>query len=228
MSGTHRDYYAGHVMDRVNQIQLAVIGLGIAILAINYLSLVTFDSDVLTSPLFWQRLVLLMLVILFASYTALVYNAYPVRMRNSESDRIVGGYPIRIFALFLIDIFQVAIAAGMFGVLFVPGAYQLHSSELCGAGLAAQGCIGFSEHAIEMIFVLGAFWHLSATAWYAISDGVGVRDVRVHGAFAVVYAGLVSVSYHVDWFGPWIAAGSFAAVLLALFLVQGQRWLSDD
>jgi|GEM_PF-4407983 len=40
MTTEDREYYAGHVMDRVNQIQLAVIGIGIAMLAINYLGLV--------------------------------------------------------------------------------------------------------------------------------------------------------------------------------------------
>lgn len=221
----HRQYYAGHVMDRVNQIQLAVIGIGIAILAINYLGLVTVEVAVLFSAAFWQRVVLLLLVIVFSSYTALVYNAYPVQIHEPGAGHVKGSYPMRIFALFLLDIFQVTVAACMFGVLFIPDAVQLLESPRCAGGVASQACLGLPRFAIEMIFALGVLWHLAVAAWYAIADGLGQRDFPVHVVFALVYVALGALGFHFAWFDAWIAALAFAGVLATLFLVQGRRWL---
>ncbi len=226
MSSEHREYYAAHVMDRVNQIQLAVIGIGIAILAINYLGLVAIEFDVLQSEYYWQRLTLLLLVIVFASYTALVYNAYPVQARSSEGARSRVGYPLRVYSLFLLDIFQVTLAACMFGVLFIPEAVQLLDSDNCIDDFTSEKCLGLPEYGIEIIFALGALWHLSVSAWYAIADGFKVRDVPVHAIFAAVYVAMALI-HQVDWFGVWSAAAGFALVLIALFVVQGRRWLGE-
>lgn len=225
MNTDHRQYYAGHVMDRVNQIQLAVIGIGIAILAINYLGLVTVEIGVLFSPSFWQRVSLLLLVIVFSSYTALVYNAYPVQIHEPGNGHVKGSYPVRIFALFLLDIFQVTVAACIFGVLFIPDAAQLLASPQCSEGFASKQCLGLPELGIEMIFVLGAVWHLAVGVWYAIADGFRVRDIPVHSVFAVIYVLLALASFHFQWFGAWIAAAAFCVVLALLFFAQGRRWL---
>lgn len=225
MSKVDKEYYAGNAMPPVNQIQLSVIALGITILAINYISLATFDSKVLTEVVFWQRLILLMLVILFSCYTALVYNAYWHSERPDNKEKIFPDNPLRIFALFLIDVFQVAVAAGMFGVLFIPDAFQLQVTGPCRQELTAPGCLGLSGHTVLMIFSLGALWHGTAVAWYAICDRAGALDVGIHAIFSFVYLALALGSHFLGGLHPWIAAGAFAAVLTALFLVQGQRWL---
>ncbi len=225
MTTEDREYYAGHVMDRVNQIQLAVIGIGIAMLAINYLGLVTVEAGVLGSSAYWQRIILLLLVILFACYTALVYNAYPIQVGKSDTSPVRGRYPTRIFSLFLLDIFQVTLAACMFGVLFIPDARQLIGGEYCVTSLEGPNCLGLPEYALETIFVLGALWHLTAAVWYWIADGLRVHDVPVHCLFAIVYLGLAAASYLLAWFDPWVGAGGFLLVLSCLFLVQGSRWL---
>jgi len=226
MSAADRAYYAGHVMERVNQIQMAVIGIGIAILAINYLGLVTADISVLKSSVFWQRVILLLLVIVFSSYTALVYNAYPVQLSDQQRKEARGGRPTRIFALFLLDIFMVTLAACMFGVLFIADAVQLLASPPCAEGIASRLCLGLPLLGIEMIFLLGAAWHLLTAAWYAIADGIGVRDVAVHLGFSAIYVLLAVVNWGLDWFGPWLATASFALILTALFMIQGRRWLA--
>lgn len=225
MNTDHRQYYAGHVMERVNQIQLAVIGIGIAILAINYLGLVTVEIGVLFSPAFWQRVILLLLVIVFASYTALIYNAYPVQVHEPGYGQVKGSYPARIFALFLLDILQVTVAACMFGVLFIPDAVQLLESPQCSEGVVSQQCLGLPELGVEMIFALGAIWHLAVAAWYAVADGLRIRDIPVHATFALIYVLLASASFQFDWIGPWIAAAAFCVVLVLLFFAQGWRWL---
>lgn len=225
MNSDHRQYYAGHVMDRVNQIQLAVIGIGIAILAINYLGLVTVEVGVLFSSAFWQRVALLLLVIVFSSYTALVYNAYPVQIHRSGAGPVKGSYPARIFTLFLLDIFQVTVAACMYGVLFIPDAVQLLESPRCAEGVMSQSCLGLPELGIEMIFALGVLWHLAVAAWYALADGLGKGDISVHVVFALLYVLLASISFYFAWFDAWIAAAAFGVVLASLFLVQGRRWL---
>lgn len=225
MNTDHRQYYAGHVMDRVNQIQLAVIGIGIAILAINYLGLVTVDVAVLSNPSFWQRVTLLLLVIVFSSYTALVYNAYPVQVQRLGNKPVKGGYPVRIFVLFLLDIFQVTVAACMFGVLFIPDAVQLLESRQCTDGFASRQCLGLPEFGVEMIFALGALWHLAVAAWYAIADGLKIRDIPIHIAFVAIYVALSTLSFHIEWFDAWAAAASFCLVLALLFFAQGRRWL---
>lgn len=227
MNIAHRKYYTRHVMDRVNQIQLAVIGIGIAILAINYLGLMTAEIDVLSSPPFWQRVILLLLVILFSSYTALVYSAYLIRVDDPETSHIKGGHPVRILTLFLLDIFQATVTACMFGVLFIPDAVQLLSSPPCSEQLISQQCLGLPELAIEMIFLLGAAWHVLVTAWYVVADGFRKPDVRNHCCFASIYVLLALASFFFDWFNPWIAAASFSVVLISLFVVQGRRWLEE-
>lgn len=225
MNTDPRQYYTSHLMDSVNQIQLAVIGIGIAILAINYLGLVTVEIDVLFTPPFWQRVILLLLVIAFASYTALVYKAYPIKIHKRRESPIRGSDPVRIFTLFLLDIFQVTLAACMFGVLFVPDAAQLLDSRKCSVGLASQQCLGLPELGIEMIFALGALWHVTVAVWYGLVDGFTERDAGVHSIFALGYVLLVAVSFYFQWFDAWIAAGSFSVVLIALFFVQGRYWL---
>jgi len=224
MSRDHREYYARHVMERVNQIQLAVIGIGIAILAINYLGLVTARFVVLESEYYWQRLILLLLVIVFASYTALVYNAYPVQRRKPDQSPTRVGYPIRIYSLFLLDIFQVTLAACMFGVLFIPDAAQLVNSGSCSDEITSADCLGLPKRGIEIIFVLAALWHLSVAAWYGIADGLKARDVPVHGVFGLAYVALAAI-YQWDVVGVWAAVLGFALLLTALFVVQGRRWL---
>lgn len=226
MTTDHRQYYAGHVMDRVNQIQLAVIGIGIAILAINYLGLVTAEVAVLFSSAFWQRVILLMLVIVFSCYTALVYNAYPVQLHEPGIGHVKGSYPVRIFALFLLDIFQVTVAACMFGVLFIPDAVQLLSSPQCSGGVDSGACLALPELGIEMIFMLGALWHLAVAVWYAVADGIKVRDIPIHVVFAAIYVLLAGLGHYLEWFGAWAAAAAFCLVLILLFFAQGRRWLT--
>ncbi|MDZ7685501.1 MAG: hypothetical protein U5O39_11270 [Gammaproteobacteria bacterium] len=144
MTSDFRSYYVRHVMGRISDLQFGVIGIGIALLALNYLGLVTMtDLRVFQLDVFWRRVALLALVIVFAAYCAIVYNAYGLRAIDDGGKPLSVSNPFRLFIMFLLDIAHLTIIAAMYGVLYIPDTWDLLNSEACRVSL--QQCLAVWE-----------------------------------------------------------------------------------
>lgn len=221
----YRNYYVRHVMGRIGDLQFGVIGIGIALLALNYLGLVTMtDLAVFQLDVFWRRVALLALVIVFAAYCAIVYNAYGLRAIDDHGKPLSVNNPFRLFVMFLLDIAHLTIIAAMYGVLYIPDTWNLINSEACRVSL--QQCLALGSNETGIIFVLGAMWHGVVATWYLVSDGRSM-NVANHVGFMMAYGLAVVLGIFTAWFDGWISVLAFLAIIVGLLVVQGRRWLVD-
>lgn len=219
------EYYARRIMPRVQEVILAVIGLGILILALNYMNLVTTDIAVLGVENFWKRVALVVLVIFFSSYIAITYGAYSDDDGPAKKTvRRIGG----LFALFLLDLAQITFAASMFGVLYINDAAEVLAEPVCQQLHLASPCLALPIYGQTMIFAFGALWHVTVAVWYLVAEGLGDRNVRVHVGFGASYVILIQAHLHLGWFGGWWAIAAFAIVILWVYLTQARHWLRRD
>lgn len=215
-------YYIHNVMPRVNEMLLGLIGIGVLILSVTYIHLVTLEPEILLNENYWKRIFLIVIIIAFAAYNAIVYYAYA----NEEGQHVPRtDRPLRVFGLFLLDLAQITFAACMFGTMYIESTSDTLANGACATSLDSPQCLALDKHSIVMIYALGALWHLSVAAWYVIAESWSNGNVRSHGGFMLLYLLLILATTTVGLFSDWLAISIFGVIVALVYHAQGERWL---
>lgn len=191
--------------EKISDLILAVIALGLLVVSVEYVQVLTNNPDTLKNPEFWKRIALTSLVTAFTAYKFVAYSAYFCNPSNCQ--RLAGLSEWRIVVLFLLDLVEVTLVAWLYAVMLI-GQLTSIGDEIISTD------IELGATTIPFLFLFLALWHLTVLLWYVVAQG-DWSDRGLHAGFAAAYllAVLVLVSIDTARFGAladWLAIGFFA------------------
>lgn len=194
------------VAERVEDLILGVVALGILFVSIEYVQFaLEFKQQLAESRLsteFVQRIVLFFAVLIFSSYYLISYAAYFAH--KSEKNGGTKFKSSQIVILYILELLQVTVAAGLFAVVLIGDLTGINFKNYDQADTAFN-LIEVTLSSIGMIYFFMIVWHSVVFIWYwlwhvFLSGKVFFihRDLIVHSCYVATYICLFFVINYIS------------------------------